>query len=73
LRALVITGPEAISSQNDAMALLVVLFLIQVGLSIYFALNDNELTAKNYLENGWAFLDPDDKITRMAKENWGIS
>jgi hypothetical protein len=68
-----IIGPEALSSQNDAMALLAVLFLIQLGLSIYFGLNGNELTAKNYLENGWTFLDSDGEITKMAKRKWGIS
>jgi Na+-driven multidrug efflux pump len=68
-----IIGPQALSSQNDAIALLAVIFLTELGLSIYFGLNGNELTAKNYLENGWTFLDPDGEITKMAKAKWGIS
>ena len=33
----------------------------------------NELTAKNYLELGWGFSDPESETTRHAKTKWGIT
>jgi hypothetical protein len=47
--------------------------LILFGLSIFVAIKGNEMTAKNYLENGWTFVEPDSEITKMAKMQWGIT
>lgn len=49
------------------------IFLIQLGLSIWLAIKGNEMTAKNYLENGWVFADADNDATKVARLNWGLS
>lgn len=46
--------------------------LIMTGLSIYMGLKGNEITVKNYLENGWEFIDPESDITKMAKMKWKL-
>ena len=46
--------------------------LVSVGLQIWVAFKGNELTAKNYLEHGWEFAEPDSELTKMAKQRWGI-
>jgi hypothetical protein len=43
------------------------------GLQIFVAIKGNEMTAKNYLKNGWTFVEPDSKLTKMAKMRWGIT
>lgn len=51
----------------------VILSLIALGLQIYMGIKGNELTAKNYLELGWVFVDPDSVQVKMAKGQWGIA
>ena len=41
--------------------------LIWLGLDIFLAVKGNELTAKNYLERGWTWADPDDLETGYAR------
>ena len=43
-----------------------------MALGIFIGVRGNELTAKNYLEKGWLFLEPDNETTRMAKERWKL-
>ncbi len=50
----------------------VLIALIQISISIWLAIKGNEMTAKNYLELGWEFVDPDSDVTKMAKGKWGI-
>ena len=40
--------------------------------NIYIGFKGNEITAKNYVENGWEFLEPNLEITNMAKMKWGL-
>lgn len=47
--------------------------LVFLSLQIFLAIKGNEMTAKNYLENNWIFVDPEAEITKMAKMRWGIS
>lgn len=49
------------------------LFFICFGLQIFLAIKGNEMTAKNYLENGWTFVEPDSELTKMGKMRWGIT
>jgi hypothetical protein len=42
-------------------------------LQIYLAIKGNELTAKNYLEHGWEFAEPDSDMVRFARVQWGLS
>jgi|LakMenEpi03Aug12_release.lakeMendotaPanAssembly.Ray.scaffolds.fasta_scaffold801323_2 hypothetical protein len=41
--------------------------------NIWLAFRGNEITAKNYLENGWEFYEPDNDLTKMAKQKWIIA
>ena len=49
------------------------LYIVMFGLESFVAIKGNEMTAKNYLENGWTFVEPDSKPTKMAKMRWGIA
>ncbi len=48
-------------------------YIVMFGLQCFVAIKGNEMTVKNYLENGWTFVDPDSKLTKMAKMRWGIT
>ena len=43
------------------------------GLSIFFGIKGNELTAKNLLENGWKFAAEEDQTTSFARTKWSLS
>lgn len=50
--------------------------VVEFGLSIYLAIEGNELTAKNYLELGWNFVEPEMvefEVLKFAKFKWGIN
>ena len=57
---------------DTATAMLVFLSLAVLGLEIFVGVKGNEMTAKNYLENGWVFVEPESDLTKMAKMKWGI-
>jgi hypothetical protein len=57
---------------DDSSFLSIFLGLIFLGLAIFLGIKGNEMTAKNYLESGWVFAEPDSQQTKMAKERWGI-
>lgn len=42
------------------------------ALSVYLAINGNEITAKTWLSRGWQFVDPNAETTKFAKMRWGI-
>lgn len=65
----IFTTPVAILSDPTAF---IILILIQIGLSIFFGIKGNEMTAKNYLEKGWELVNLDSDIVKMAKEKWVI-
>ena len=48
------------------------MLLIFLGLEIFIGIKGNEYTAKNYLELGWEFTDPDSEVVKMAKGKWGL-
>jgi hypothetical protein len=73
LWAVGIIAPSLPADDDDALGLVLVLFLIGNGMSIWLGIKGNEMTAKNYLENGWEFAKPDDDVTKMAKAKWGIT
>ena len=41
-------------------------------LAIWMGIKGNEMTAKNYLEQGWRFAEPQSEITKFARGKWGI-
>jgi len=49
------------------------LYIVMFGLQSFVAIKGNEMTAKNYLKNGWTLVEPDSKLTKMAKMRWGVT
>lgn len=47
----------------------IALFFIFLGLKIWLGVKVNEMTAKNYLDNGWLFSDEGSDTARLAKIN----
>jgi len=66
-------GPALMSSDDAALGLSIIFGIIFFGLKIFMGLKGNEMTAKNYLENNWVFVNPESDITKMAKMRWGIA
>ncbi len=56
----------------DGLVVYTALFLAFFGLTIWVSIKGNELTAKNYLDIGWVFAEPDSEATRFGKMNGGI-
>ncbi len=50
-----------------------ILSVIGMALSIFLGVKGNELIAKNYLKQGWEFVDPESSMVKIAKEQWGIT
>lgn len=65
-------APSALP-ENEGLVLSISLGVIFLALEIFIGIKGNEMTAKNYLENNWAFVEPDSELTKMAKMRWGIS
>jgi len=51
----------------------IILFFVFLGLEIWLGIKGNEITAKNYLERGWVFSEPDSDVVRLAKGKWGLA
>mgnify|MGYP003575809149 FL=1 len=62
-----------LGQSDEAAGLVFLMFFVSLGLSIFMGVKGNELTAKNYLEHGWTFVDPQAEQTRIAKVKWGIA
>ena len=56
-----------------AAAIYVLSYFVLLGIIIFLAIKGNELTANNYIEQGWVFVDPESETVKMAKGKWGIS
>lgn len=63
----------AIVPGDEGTVIAVILSFVSLGLGIFIAIKGNEMTAKNYLESGWVFVEPDSELTKMAKMRWGIT
>ena len=48
----------------------VLLQFIFIGLMTFMGIKGDELTAKNYLEQGWEFVDGDSEAVQQAKRKW---
>ena len=46
---------------------------IMLGMEIWFGIKGNEMTAKNYLEHGWQWMNPDSDAVKRAKLLWRLS
>jgi hypothetical protein len=51
-------------------AALLVYGIILLALKIWIAKHGNQLTAENYLDCGWEFVDPQSEPTKYAKAKW---
>lgn len=65
--------PSLFYNEEEALGLSIVLNLIFLGLQIWLGIKGNEMTAKNYLELGWNFINPDSDEVKFAKGKWGIN
>ncbi len=52
---------------------MILLNLVFIGLQIWLGIKGNEMTAKNYLELGWHFTNPNSDEVKFAKGKWGIN
>ena len=68
---LVLWSINLILSTFDPVSFLV-LNLIFIGLIIWISIKGNEMTAKNYLEKNYEFVDPDSDLAKYAKGKWGL-
>ena len=50
----------------------VLLQFIFIGLMTFMGIKGDELTAKNYLEQGWEFVDNDTEVVQKAKRKWNM-
>jgi hypothetical protein len=55
-----------------AVASMIAVSLIQLGLAIFFGLKANRMAGKRYLENGWEFAEPNSIAARVARSAWGL-
>ena len=67
-----LVGPSVAVTDEDVFVLELACQIGFVALGVFFGVKGNEMTAKNYLENGWSFSDPDDDATTFAKGKWGL-
>lgn len=75
--SLVYTGMNLVSEINPSIPYinfsLFAFFLLCLGLGIWLGIKGNELTAKNYLDKGWEFVDPESDFVKLAKSKWGLT
>lgn len=73
LWSLYIIFPSMMQNEEEALSLMILLNLVFLGLQIWLGIKGNEMTAKNYLELGWNFTNPNSDEVKFAKGKWGIN
>ena len=68
-----IIAPSIMQNEEEALGLMILLNLVFLCLQILLGIRGNEMTAKNYLELGWNFTNPDSDEVKFAKGKWGIN
>ena len=67
---------DALRPGSDQITQIAILYFfisfVIFGLSIFFGIKGNELTAKNLLENGWKFAAEEDQSTSFARTKWSL-
>ena len=66
-------APSLMPTQEETLGLTIIVNLLILGLVIWMGIKGNEMTAKNYLENGWSFDESESDSVKFAKGKWGIS
>lgn len=64
---------SSLARNPEGAALSVVFFFLFLGLQIWLGIKGNEMTAKNYLELGWKFAEPDSFETKYALREWKMA
>ena len=59
--------------EESVVAVVLPLWLVSTGLQVFFGMKGNEMTAKNYLERGYEFAEPQRPEVTFAKGKWGIT
>lgn len=67
-----IAGFKGIDIETIEPFVLFVQFII-IGLSVFLGIKGNEITAKNYLELGWEFVDNNSELVQYAQRKWNIN
>ena len=67
----VILGIVAEESESAAIIYLFLQFIF-IELMTFMGIKGDELTAKNYLEQGWEFVDNDSEVVQKAKRKWNM-
>jgi len=70
---LYIFGPQALPDTAHPGGTYLLLCLIFLALQIWVAVKGNEMTAKNLLEYGWSFSNPNSQETRFPITKWNLS
>tara|TARA_A100001037_G_scaffold266360_1_gene258461 strand:- start:15 stop:389 length:375 start_codon:yes stop_codon:yes gene_type:complete len=65
-------APSVVNSVEDALGIQIVLMFVFLGLQIWLGIKGNEMTAKNYLENGYVWQDAESDEVKFAKGKWGL-
>ncbi|MGJ0287834.1 hypothetical protein [Aliarcobacter cryaerophilus] len=68
-----IIAPSMMQNEEEALGLMILLNLVFLGLQIWLGIRGNEMTAKNYLELGWNFTNPNSDEVKFAKGKCGIN
>jgi hypothetical protein len=71
LSTISLVGP-ALVGDDVATGIAANMSVILFVLGIWVGIKGNEMTAKNYLDMGWVFLDPHSEATKVGKGKWGI-
>jgi hypothetical protein len=58
--------------EDEALGVYIFISAVFLGLQIFMGIKGNEMTAKNYLESGWVFSEPDSEQVKIAKARWGF-
>ena len=65
--------PRIATSREDQAIMSWTMLLIIIGLSVWMGRKGNEYTAKQYLDSGWTFAEPNSDLTRLAAQAWGVA
>jgi Protein of unknown function (DUF2628). len=65
--------PSFSGDEMEALGISIAMMLLLLGMNIFLGIKGNEMTAKNYLEQGWEFIEPDSELVKAAKGKWGIA
>lgn len=65
-------APRTVKSAEDELYSAIAVLVLYGAFSLYFGIKGSELTAKNYLDLGWHFVNPEEDETKAAKLAWGI-